>query len=159
MKHQNAMAQYRSVQSRGAITDASPTRLIQLMLEHVLTQLSVAGAVQNNFAYDAVTGELKTVTDGAGQTTNYGYDARGNLTSVADPLKDTVGAIDDVVAMTDRVIEIQLRAPRPNMLNLLARPEFAIVRNGVGTGPFQIDPKQDKPAARIATPQERACAA
>jgi peptide/nickel transport system substrate-binding protein len=76
-----------------------------------------------------------------------------------NPLKDTVGAIDDVVAMTDRVIEIQLRAPRPNMLNLLARPEFAIVRNGVGTGPFQIDPKQDKPGSlrlfqEIASPDD-----
>jgi len=31
-------------------------------------------------------------------------------------LKDSVGAIDDIVAMTDRVIEIQLIAPRPNLL-------------------------------------------
>jgi peptide/nickel transport system substrate-binding protein len=63
----------------------------------------------------------------------------------ANPLKDTAGAIEDVVAMTDRVIEIRLRAPRPNLLNLLAQPEFAIVRNGVGTGPFQIAAKQEKP--------------
>jgi len=61
-----------------------------------------------------------------------------------NPLKDTVGAIDDIVAMTDRVIEIRLRAPRPNMLNLLAQPEFAIVREAVGTGPFQVDQKPEK---------------
>ena len=64
-----------------------------------------------------------------------------------NPLKDTVGAIDDIVAMTDRVIEIRLKAPRPNMLNLLAQPEFAIVRGGVGTGPFQLDPKQASPGS------------
>jgi peptide/nickel transport system substrate-binding protein len=51
-------------------------------------------------------------------------------------LKDAVGAIDDIVPMTDRVIEIQLTAPRPNLLSVLAQPEFAIIRNGQGTGPF-----------------------
>ena len=58
-----------------------------------------------------------------------------------NPLKDTLGAVDDIVAMTDRVIEIRLKAPRPNLLALLAQPEFAIVRNGQGTGPFQISAK------------------
>jgi peptide/nickel transport system substrate-binding protein len=51
-------------------------------------------------------------------------------------LKDTLGAVEDVVAMTDRVIEIRLIAPRPNLLPLLAQPEFAIMRDGQGTGPF-----------------------
>src|SRR5438270_1805101 len=53
-----------------------------------------------------------------------------------NPLKDSLGAIDDVVAMTDRVIEIRLLAPRPNLLALLAQPEFAILRGHDGTGPF-----------------------
>ena len=53
-----------------------------------------------------------------------------------NPLKDSVGAIDDIVAMTDRVIEIRLLAPRPNLLALLAQPEFAILRGNEGTGPF-----------------------
>lgn len=53
-------------------------------------------------------------------------------------LKDAVGAIDDIVAMTDRVIEIRLSAPRPNLLSLLAQPHFAILRNGQGTGPFTV---------------------
>ena len=57
-----------------------------------------------------------------------------------NPLKDTLGAVDDVVAMTDRVVEIRLRAPRPNLLALLAQPELAIHRNGQGTGPFTVDP-------------------
>jgi peptide/nickel transport system substrate-binding protein len=54
-----------------------------------------------------------------------------------NPLKDHLGAIDDVVAMTDRVIEIRLIAPRPNLLPMLAQPEMAIIRGGSGTGPFR----------------------
>jgi len=53
-----------------------------------------------------------------------------------NPLKDTLGAVSEIVAMTDRVIEIRLSAPRPNLLQLLAQPEFGLVRAGVGTGPF-----------------------
>ena len=53
-----------------------------------------------------------------------------------NPLRDSLGAVDDVVAMTDRVIEIRLLAPRPNLLALLAQPEFAILRGNDGTGPF-----------------------
>lgn len=52
-------------------------------------------------------------------------------------LKDSVGAIEDVVAMTDRVLEIQLVAPRPNLLALLAQPELAILRGNDGTGPYR----------------------
>ena len=63
-------------------------------------------------------------------------------------LKDTVGAIDEIIAMTDRVIEIRLTAPRPNLLQLLAQPEFAVVRvsdaGNEGTGPFMLLPT--KPA-------------
>ena len=55
-----------------------------------------------------------------------------------NPLKDTLGAVDTIVAMTDRVIEIRLHAPRPNLLVLLAQPEFGLVRAGVGTGPFRV---------------------
>ena len=55
-------------------------------------------------------------------------------------LKDALGAVEDVVAMTDRVIEIRLIAPRPNLLPLLAQPEFAIVRGNTGFGPFTFSP-------------------
>ncbi len=54
-----------------------------------------------------------------------------------NPVRDTLGAVEEVVAMTDRVIEIRLAAPRPNLLQLLAQPEFALTREGIGTGPFQ----------------------
>ena len=59
-----------------------------------------------------------------------------------NPLRDSLGAVEEVVAMTDRVIEIRLVAPRPNLLPLLAQPEFAIVRDGRGTGPFTVDAEQ-----------------
>lgn len=59
-------------------------------------------------------------------------------------LRDTLGAIDTIVPMTDRVIEISLEAPRPHLLQLLAQPEFAIIRDNVGTGPFQVA-KDSKP--------------
>jgi peptide/nickel transport system substrate-binding protein len=57
-------------------------------------------------------------------------------------LKDALGAVEDIVAMTDRVIEIQLVAPRPNLLSLLAQPELAVLRDGEGTGPFKAAPTQ-----------------
>jgi peptide/nickel transport system substrate-binding protein len=52
-------------------------------------------------------------------------------------LKDAFGAVQDIVAMTDRVIEIRLIGPRPDLLSLLAQPQMAILRNGLGTGPFR----------------------
>lgn len=58
--------------------------------------------------------------------------ARGGATLEA------LGAIEDVVAMTDRVIEIRLSAPRPHLLELLAQPDMALIREGVGSGPFLL---------------------
>lgn len=68
-------------------------------------------------------------------------------TASRNPLKDSVGFISEIVAMTDRVVEIRLKAARPDLLQLLAQPQMAVVRNGHGTGPFQIDPQQDAPEA------------
>ena len=65
---------------------------------------------------------------------------RARRDSSLNPLKETLGAIDDIVAMTDRVIEIRLSAPRPHLLQLLAQPEFAVLREGEGTGPFTLIP-------------------
>ena len=52
--------------------------------------------------------------------------------------REALGAVVDVVAMTDRVIEIQLAAPRPKLLELLAQPDLALIREGVGSGPFVV---------------------
>ena len=51
--------------------------------------------------------------------------------------REALGAVEDVVAMTDRVIEIRLAAPRPHLLELLAQPDFALIREGFGSGPFR----------------------
>ena len=56
--------------------------------------------------------------------------------------REALGAVEDVVAMTDRVIEIRLSAPRPHLLELLAQPDFALIREGVGSGPFR--PRADR---------------
>jgi peptide/nickel transport system substrate-binding protein len=79
----------------------------------------------------------------------------------ANPFKDTLGAVDDIVAMTDRVIEIRLTAPRPNLLALLAQPELAITRTGAGTGPFRVAADPTTPgrlrlARTISSPDEEA---
>lgn len=66
-----------------------------------------------------------------------------------NPLKDTLGAVSEILAMTDRVIEIRLSAPRPNLLQLLAQPEFGLVRASVGTGPFE--PASPEEAASLVT--------
>ena len=66
--------------------------------------------------------------------------------SSTNPLKDTLGAVGEIVAMTDRVIEIRLKAPRPSLLQLLAQPEFGFVRASVGTGPFRIPTIEEEAA-------------
>jgi peptide/nickel transport system substrate-binding protein len=76
-----------------------------------------------------------------------------------DPLKDAFGSVDDIVAMTDRVIEIRLSQPRPHLLQLLAQPEMGLVYAGQGTGPFSIDKAKSKKAAirltrEVPTPDE-----
>ena len=68
-----------------------------------------------------------------------------------NPLSDALGAVEDVVAMTDRVIEIRLTAPRPNLLAILAQPEFAILRRESGTGPFTQEPKKNTDGALVLT--------
>lgn len=60
--------------------------------------------------------------------------------SSRNPLKDAFGSVDEIVAMTDRVIEIRLNQPRPHLLQLLAQPQMGLVYQGHGTGPFSIDP-------------------
>ncbi|HEX6374121.1 MAG TPA: ABC transporter substrate-binding protein [Allosphingosinicella sp.] len=60
-----------------------------------------------------------------------------------NPVKPILGAIDEIVAMTDDVLEISLQSPRPNFLQLLAQPEMAIVRAGAGAGPYRAERQPD----------------
>jgi len=69
--------------------------------------------------------------------------------SSRDPLKDSLGAVSDVVAMTDRVIEIRLAQPRPQLLQLLAQPELGLVNEGGGTGPFSVERPKGSRALRL----------
>ncbi len=55
-----------------------------------------------------------------------------------NPLSSVLTGIEEIVANTDEVLEIRLRAPRPNLLHHLARPELGIVRDNAGAGPFRI---------------------
>jgi flagellar secretion chaperone FliS len=41
MYAQNGAAQYRAVRSHGLLADASPTRLVQVMFEHILSHLAI----------------------------------------------------------------------------------------------------------------------
>ena len=53
-----------------------------------------------------------------------------------NPLKPLLGSIDEVNAVTPQVIDIELKAPRPNLLQLFAQPGLAM--GGVHRGPFTI---------------------
>lgn len=57
-----------------------------------------------------------------------------------NPLKPFLTAIDDIVAMTDHVIEVRLSRPRPDLLKLFAQPELAVRRENPpgGSGPFRV---------------------
>ena len=43
-----------------------------------------------------------------------------------------------IIPMTGQVIEIRLKSPEPNFLQLLAQPEMAILQAGHGSGPYAI---------------------
>jgi peptide/nickel transport system substrate-binding protein len=87
-------------------------------------------------------------------------------------VKPILGAIDEIEAMTDDVLEISLKAPRPRFLDLLAQPEMTIMREGQGSGPYRAlaqadgsivlrppppeDPDIDPPGRKIVLRGERA---
>lgn len=54
-----------------------------------------------------------------------------------NPYRPLFKAVDAVVGMTGRVVEIRLQAPRPNLLQLLAQPELGIRHGGTGNGAFR----------------------
>ena len=55
-----------------------------------------------------------------------------------NPMKPLLTAVDAFVGMTGRVVEVRMKVPRPNLLQLLAQPELGIRRDGRGAGPFRI---------------------
>src|ERR1700712_3210169 len=72
-----------------------------------------------------------------------GETARTALRQAVAGLKGSVlahdfEAIDEVRAMAGRVVEIRLRRPVPEFLQLLAQPELGLARRGRGTGPMAL---------------------
>ncbi len=51
--------------------------------------------------------------------------------------------VDEIRAMTSRVIEIRLSQPMPYFLQLLAQPELGLRRNDVGNGPMRASAGDD----------------
>ncbi len=82
-----------------------------------------------------------------------------------NPLKPMLGAIDEIDAVTPQVIDIELKAPRPNLLQLFAQPALAM--GGLHRGPFALtgfhegmailtplpDPNADPDDGRVRRPQ------
>jgi oligopeptide transport system substrate-binding protein len=58
-------------------------------------------------------------------------------------LRGMFSNVSAVIPMTGQVVEIRLRSPEPNFLQLLAHPEMATMRAGLGSGPYRIHSKRD----------------
>lgn len=58
--------------------------------------------------------------------------------------------IDEIRVMADRVIEIDLHAPMPDLLTLLAQPELGLIHNKRGAGPMGLMPEGDGVGAVLA---------
>ena len=65
--------------------------------------------------------------------------------------------IDDIRAMTGRVVEVRLTGPMPEFLRLLAQPELGFVKSGSGAGPMVLSRDEDASLARLSAlpPQDR----
>ncbi len=63
--------------------------------------------------------------------------------SSKNKLKPLLGIIAEMESMTENVLEISLKAPRPNFLQLLAHPEMGLIRRDEGTGPYRAEKQAD----------------
>lgn len=57
--------------------------------------------------------------------------------------------VEDVRAMTGRVVEISLSSPMPDFLRLLAQPEMGLIKNGQGAGPMVMQREQGSAEALL----------
>ncbi|NJM50122.1 MAG: ABC transporter substrate-binding protein [Sphingomonadales bacterium] len=64
-------------------------------------------------------------------------------------------AIDRVVSMTGKVVEIRLKAPMPNLLELLAQPQFGLLLQSTGSGPMIATKSGDAMHLRLKGTDER----
>jgi flagellar protein FliS len=58
MYSQRGAAQYRAVRSHGLVTDASPARLVQIMFEHILSELATAQGCMERIKNNMPLGEV-----------------------------------------------------------------------------------------------------
>jgi flagellar protein FliS len=65
MYSQRGAAQYRTVRSHGLVADASPARLVQIMFEHILSELATAQGcmerIKNNMPLSEVVAKGKSL--------------------------------------------------------------------------------------------------
>ncbi|XUU61682.1 ABC transporter substrate-binding protein [Erythrobacter sp. HA6-11] len=58
--------------------------------------------------------------------------------------------VDQIRAMTGRVVEIQLKSPMPDFMRLLAQPEMGFERAGLGTGPMAEQSEESTDSIELA---------
>ena len=89
-----------------------------------------------------------------------GESARDALRRVIRQLAGTslgldLGQIEDVRAMAGRVVEIRLKGPMPDFLQLLAQPELGLTRKGMGTGPMRLRRVGETAVLSMIAPEDR----
>ncbi|KPL68907.1 hypothetical protein SZ64_12850 [Erythrobacter sp. SG61-1L] len=93
-----------------------------------------------------------------------GESARTALRRVVRSLAGTsmgydLSQIDEIRAMAGRVVEIRLKGPMPDFLQLLAQPELGLAlngaRNGRGTGPMSLRKVGDVAVLSMLSPEAR----
>jgi peptide/nickel transport system substrate-binding protein/oligopeptide transport system substrate-binding protein len=71
------------------------------------------------------------------------------------PLALDLDGIDDIRAMAGRVVEIRLRRPVPDFLQLLAQPELGLSHHGQGNGPMALKRSGDTALLTAIPPDKR----
>ncbi len=79
--------------------------------------------------------------------------ARGGIANT--PLALDLDGIDDIRAMAGRVVEIRLRRPMPDLLQLLAQPELGLRHHGQGAGPMALKRGNDGALLTAIPPEKR----
>lgn len=85
--------------------------------------------------------------------------ARAALTQAIDALEGTalgldLEQIDEIRAMAGRVVEIRLKSPMPDFLQLLTAPELAVSPADGGSGPMRLERDEEIIMLRATPPQE-----
>lgn len=60
-----------------------------------------------------------------------------------------LAVVQDIRAMTGRVVEVRLTAPMPDFLRLLAQPELGFIKGGSGAGPMTMSRDEGSAIARL----------